>query len=67
MMADLLKPTDWEIRALAVRETDPRHVAEFEPIVQGPVIALLILAAIGLAAVPMTLFRLLTGKKSNEV
>ena len=66
-MADLLKPTDLEIRALAVRETDPRHVAEFEPIAQGPVVALLILAAIGLLAVPMTLFRLLTRKKANEL
>ncbi len=65
MLSNLLKPTDAEIRALAVRETDPRRVAEFEPIVKGPVGALLILAAVGLAAVPMTLFRLFTLKKAQ--
>jgi hypothetical protein len=58
MIADRLKPSDREIRELALRETDPERVLEFQPIAKGPVVALLILMLIGLAAIPMTLLRL---------
>jgi hypothetical protein len=60
MLADFLKPSDREIRELALRETDPAYVHEFQPIAKGPVVAVLILMVIGLAAVPITLFRLVT-------
>ena len=59
MLADLLKPSDREIRELAMRETDRAHVHDFQPIVKGPVMAVLILACVGLAAIPMTLLRIL--------
>ena len=66
MIADLLKPTDAEIRTVAVRETDPLHAGDFEPIAKGPLVALAILAAVGLAALPMTIFRLLLRGVRNE-
>ena len=66
MIADLLKPTDAEIRKVAVRETDPQFAAYFEPIAKGPIVALAILAAVGLAALPMTLFRLVARGVRNE-
>jgi hypothetical protein len=58
MTADFLTPSGEEIRELALRETDPARVAQFQPIVKGPVVAILILACVAIAAVPMTLFRL---------
>jgi hypothetical protein len=60
MPADFLKPSEREIRELAMRETDPAHLQEFQPIAKGPVIAVLILIRVGLALIPMALFRLLT-------
>ncbi|HEY3740447.1 MAG TPA: hypothetical protein VGL53_11415 [Bryobacteraceae bacterium] len=69
MTADFLKPTDQEIRELALRETDPARVGSFQPYTKGPLVALLILAGVGIAAIPMTLYRLLrrslTTKKSG--
>ena len=62
---DFLKPTEDEIRELALRETDPARAHEFEPITQGPVVALLILAGVGLAAVPLTLYRLVTMRSKS--
>ena len=62
---DTLKPDDAEIRRAALRETDPRYAAEFEPFTKGPLVALLILAAVGLATVPLTLWRLIAKKKPN--
>ena len=59
MLADLLKPSDREIRDLALRETDPERVHEFQPIVRGPIVAVLILMLISVAAVPMTVVRVL--------
>jgi hypothetical protein len=61
---DRLKPDEAEIRQAALRETDPRFATEFEPFTKGPLAALLILAAVGIAAVPLTVWRLLT-KKNN--
>lgn len=61
---DTLKPDDTEIRRAALRETDPRFAAEFEPFTKGPLVAVLILAAVGLATVPLTLWRLIAKKLS---
>ena len=55
---DALKPDDAETRAVALRETDPANVDQFLPFTKGPVVALLILACVGIAAVPLTLWRL---------
>jgi plastocyanin domain-containing protein len=60
MTADFLKPSDREIRELALRETDPARVEEFQPITKGPVVAVLILACVGIAAIPLTLWRLVS-------
>ena len=60
MTGDILKPTEQEIRDLALRETDPAYTSKFQPITQGPFVALLILVGVGIAAIPMTLIRLLT-------
>lgn len=54
-----LAPTSDEIRALARRETDPAEVEHFQPICRGPVMALLLLGLVGLAAVIVVPFRLL--------
>jgi hypothetical protein len=40
------------IRDLARRETDPRHAREFAPVTKGPVVALLALLVLGIAALP---------------
>ena len=56
-----LRPTRAEVVALALRETDPREAARFEPIVRGPGWAVFALACIGLAAIPSTLVRLARG------
>jgi len=56
-----VKPTEDEIVRLAVEETDPSRVAKFEPVARGPVFALLALAAVGLAALPSCLFRIVRG------
>jgi len=54
-----LVPTEREIRELAHRETDPSRAGDFAPIVRGPAFAVLALAAVGLAALPGLLRRLL--------
>ncbi len=57
-MIERLKPTDEEIRELALRETDPTQAERFAAIARGPVYAVLALAALGLAALPSLLWRL---------
>lgn len=57
-MIERLKPTDREIRALALRETDPAEAERFAPIARGPLFAVLALAAVGLAALPSLVWRL---------
>jgi hypothetical protein len=59
---DRLKPDEAEIRTVALRETDPRYAAEFEPFTKGPLVAVILLLATGMAAVPLILWRLLTKK-----
>ena len=54
-----LKPTDSEIRTLALDETDPGRVSHYEPIARGPVFALLAIPGVLLLAMPFCLFRLL--------
>ena len=41
---------DRRIVGLARREADPAHAAEFAPVTRGPVVAVLGLAALGVAA-----------------
>ena len=53
----MLKPNEAEIREVALRETDPDFAGEFLPFTKGPLVALLILAGVGLAAVPLTLWQ----------
>ena len=60
-----LKPSHSEIRELALRETDPAQARRFEPIARGPLFALVALAAIGLAALPSALWRLLRGPRDD--
>ena len=59
------RPTDREIRELALRETDAAQALGFEPIARGPVFALLALACIGLAALPSLLWRLLVARSGD--
>ena len=61
-MFERLRPTDREIRELALRETDPTRAARFEPIVRGPAWAVLGLLGVGLAALPALLVRLARGR-----
>jgi len=61
-----LEPTEREIRELALRETDPAQARHFAPIVRGPVFAVLALAAVGLAALPGVLRRLLFPREPRE-
>ena len=62
-LLERLKPSDREIRELALRETDAAQAHRFEPIARGPVFAAVALACIGLAALPSILWRLLTGRR----
>lgn len=64
-LLERLKPTDREIRELALRETDPSQAQRFAPIERGPVFALLGLAGIGLAALPSLLWRLLRPRREK--
>jgi hypothetical protein len=57
---DLLKPSAAEIRELALRETDPKHVREFEQICVGPVWVVLLLLVVGLCAVIVSPFRIVS-------
>ena len=65
-LLERLKPTDGEIRELALRETDPAQAARFAPIARGPVFAVLGLAAVGLAALPACLARLLRLRRGER-
>jgi hypothetical protein len=64
-LLERLKPSDREIRELALRETDPRQADRFAPIARGPLFALLALAAVGIAALPGCLLRLIRGAPSK--
>lgn len=64
-LLERLKPTDEEIRQLALRETDAAQADRFEPIVRGPVFAILALACIGLAALPSLLWRLFASRRGD--
>jgi hypothetical protein len=57
----LLKPTDEEIRALALKETDPAQVERFEPIARGPLFAAVGIVLVLCAALPGCMLRLLRG------
>ena len=60
-LLDRLKPTDREIRELALRETNPRLVARFEPIARGRLLALVAIPVVVLLALPSCLLRLARG------
>jgi hypothetical protein len=42
-----LRPTDEQMRAFALRETDPKLARSFEPIVAGPIVAVVLLGVAG--------------------
>jgi hypothetical protein len=54
-----LLPTPRAIEQLALRESDPAHVHEFEPITAGPFVAVAVVIAVGIVAAALTPFRLL--------
>jgi hypothetical protein len=56
-----LQPTSSEIERLALRETDHRYCSEFTAITLGFPAAVVILVAIGFAAVVISPFRLIGG------
>lgn len=47
---DLTHPSTQQLEALALRESAPEYYAEFLPIEKGPIVALLILMWVGIAA-----------------
>jgi len=54
----LLRPTPEQMRRFALRETEPGRARSFEPIVAGPVVAVLLLlfaGACGAVAAPFVL------------
>lgn len=55
----MLRPSDDQIRELALREATTAHSAAFEPVVRGPVFAVVALALVGLLVVPLTLWQIL--------
>jgi len=65
-LLERLRPTDAEIRELARRETRPELASKFEPIARGPLFAIAALIAIGLAALPSLLVRLLLRTDSRR-
>jgi len=54
-----IRPAPQEIEDLAVRETKLETAGAFRPICAGPVAAFAILAFAGLAAIPLSLWRIL--------
>jgi nucleoside-diphosphate-sugar epimerase len=64
-LARAMAPTSDEIRRLARRETDPAEADRFQPITKGPVVALLLLGAVGLAALVVAPFRLFAARRRN--
>jgi hypothetical protein len=64
----LLYPNADEVYEIAVREADPRFVAAYEPITPGPIVALLLLACVGLASAiyaPLRIGRSLVRRKNS--
>ena len=55
------RPTDDEITALAMSETDPRSFRRFEPIARGPVFAVAAMVAVMVAGAPFVLARFVKG------
>jgi hypothetical protein len=55
----MLRPSDDQIRELALREATTSHAAAFEPVARGPVFAVVALAVVGVLAVPLTIWQLL--------
>jgi hypothetical protein len=51
------RPTDDEIIALAISETDHRSSRRFEPIARGPVFAVAAVVAVVMAAAPFVVAR----------
>ena len=60
-----LKPTDREIRGLALRETDPAQASHFAQITRRPVFALVAQTRVGLAVLP-SCFRRLPHRRHEE-
>jgi hypothetical protein len=56
-----LKPSDREILALALRETDPREARRFDPICRGPLFAMIAIPAVVALAIPSCVVRALRG------
>lgn len=55
---EFAKPTNWEMEQLALRETDPKFHAEFEPFARGPLFAVSVLVFVvlcGIVAIPLRL------------
>ncbi len=65
-LAALLRPSAAELRALAERETDPQHAAEFEQLCPGPVLTVLALLGIGALAVLVAPVRIAAGLLRGE-
>jgi len=63
----LLRPSEEAMRRFARRETDVRYAAEFEPIARGPLVAVLLILAAGLAGAVRAIFifaiRLIRGRR----
>jgi hypothetical protein len=57
MLIDAFRPTQRELQDLARAETDPDQVARFQPICRGPLFAVMVIAAAGVAALPSLLAR----------
>ncbi len=56
------KPSDEELRRLALRETDPRHHRRFEPIARGRVFAVAALLVVVALSAPFVLARICRGR-----
>jgi hypothetical protein len=61
-----VKPTEAEIKRLAIDEADPLRYARFEPIARGPLFGLCALALVGLAALPSSVFRAIRGALRSQ-
>jgi hypothetical protein len=58
LILQMLKPSRAEIRALALRETDPKRASEFEQLCLGQIPSILLLLAIGACSVIVSPFRI---------
>lgn len=52
-----------KLKQLALRETDPRHYSQFQPVNRGPIVGLVLLAALALTVPFYYLGRLLAGAR----